>query len=88
MTYIYKNSKNIVKLEDKNFKFIEPLKPSKSNFTRFITFDVETRTIDNKMLVYCICIYDGKNKYSYYLSNFNSSEDMITSFLKLLVTNY
>ena len=88
MTYIFKNNSIAVKLEDKKFKFIKPIKPSKYNFHNFITFDVETRTIDNKMMPYCICVYDGIKKYSFYLTDYNSSEDMILSAIKLLFTSY
>lgn len=40
------------------------------------------------MVPYCICLYDGTNKYSFYLSDYKSSDDMILSALKVLFTNY
>ena len=69
ITYVffYRNDK-VIKLEPKDFKFVKPIKPAKKIFTKFITFDVETRTIDNQLILYCICIFDGKSTYLFYLS--------------------
>lgn len=58
MEYVYKDSQIVVKMEHKKFKYIKSLNKVKKNFTKFITFDIETRTIDNVMIPYCICFYD------------------------------
>lgn len=71
-----------------NFKFIKPLKPSTKNFTKFITFEIETRTIDNQMVPYCICIFDGKLKYSFYLTDYKSIEAMIIAAIKVFFIKY
>jgi hypothetical protein len=39
--------------------------------------DLETRTIKNIMHVICASIYDGVNARSYYLSDFNSSDELL-----------
>lgn len=39
------------------------------------------------MLPYCIGLFDGKKKKSYYLTDFKNSGEMITTFLKDLLTN-
>ena len=38
------------------------------------------------MIPYCICLFDGKLKYSFYLTDYKSSEDMIKAFINLLFT--
>lgn len=87
MEYIFRNTKIVVSMENKNFKFIKSLAKGQRNFSKFITFDIETRTINNVMIPYCICFYDGLNKYSFYLSDFNNSDEMITKALRSILTN-
>lgn len=84
--YIFANERLLFKIENKEFKLLRKAKVVRKLYTNFITFDIETRTINNKMLAYCICFYDGINKKSFYLSEFNSSEDMVMSGIKLLFT--
>ena len=38
------------------------------------------------MIPYCICIFDGNNKYSYYLSDFKDSSVMIQSALRIILS--
>lgn len=40
------------------------------------------------MIPYCICLFDGKLIHSFYLSDYNSSEDMVKAFINLLFTRY
>jgi hypothetical protein len=47
--------------------------------------DLETRKIKNKLVPYTICIFDGKEKKSYYLSDFNNSEEMLKESIKYLI---
>jgi len=47
--------------------------------------DIETRTIDGDFIPYCISIYDGKLSKSYYLSDYNNPEDMLTEAIKSLM---
>lgn len=47
--------------------------------------DLETKNINGVLEPYCICIFDGKNSYSFYITNFSSSEEMIKSSLKFLM---
>ena len=56
MTYKFVNGIVTHKTEDTDFKFLSKANQSKSAFTKFITWDIETRTIDNKMVPYCICV--------------------------------
>jgi DNA polymerase type B, organellar and viral len=67
------------------------LKPLKSciNITEnFITMDFETRIIKNNSgdtEVYCINLYDGYEKKSFYLLDYKDSESMLTSSIEYLM---
>jgi hypothetical protein len=51
--------------------------------------DIETFIKDGIHIPYCISFYDGENTFSYYLTDFKASEDMIISALKdLMVKKY
>ena len=47
--------------------------------------DLETKTTESKMIPYCVSIFDGKNKTSFYLSDFNSSEELLLESVKFLM---
>ena len=86
MTYKFINSVVTFKTEDTDFKFLSKANQSKSAFTNFITWDIETRTINGKMTPYCICIFDGGNRNSFYLSDFNTVDEMLLAAIKLIFT--
>lgn len=44
---------------------------------KFITLDIETRTIDNIMKPYCISYFDGVKATSFYLTDYGSPEEMM-----------
>jgi hypothetical protein len=46
---------------------------------KFITLDIETRTINNIFIPYCISYFDGIKSTSVYLSDYLNSDDMLTS---------
>lgn len=85
--YFYRDSVIVLTLEHKKFKFIKSLNKAKRKFTKFITFDIESRTIDNVMIPYCICFYDGFNRLSFYLSDFKNGDEMILEALRSILTN-
>jgi hypothetical protein len=61
---------------------------SKNIVNNFITIDIETYIKDGLLTPYLI-FYDGKNFYSFYLSNYNSVEEMMLDCLKsILVRKY
>ncbi len=58
-------------------------------YNNIISLDIETRLIVGVVTPYCICYFDGKLKKSFYLSNYNSVNDMIRACLEsLLVPKY
>lgn len=59
-TYIYKGGKLSLFLEDKSTKYIEPISSnSLFRYSSIRTLDIETRTIDGKMVPICMSFYDG-----------------------------
>ena len=47
--------------------------------------DLETRNINGELSPYCISIFDGKISNSFYLSDYNNSEEMIEDGIKSLM---
>jgi len=82
--YTYQDGKIILKTVNKNTNFLTSINTSKNSDTKIIVMDIETRDINNVKLPYCICIFDGKNKYEFYLSNFNSIDQMLEEALLFL----
>jgi hypothetical protein len=71
-------------------KSISSIKKDRKLVTdKFATFDIETLTIDNVLIPYAICFFDGKDKFSYYLSNIKNYGEMITqAILNILKPKY
>jgi DNA polymerase elongation subunit (family B) len=87
--YTFTNNELILIEIDKKVKFIEPLKSSTGLSNKFLTMDIETFLKDGVHVPYCICFYDGKNEFSYYLNYYKNSEDMIIACIKdLMVRKY
>lgn len=84
--FVYINGNIVLKYHKKNVTFIEPTLKNKEIDNNIITMDIETRTINNQMLPYCICTFDGVNKRSYYLTDFNNSDEMLTKAITDLLT--
>lgn len=94
--YYYKNNIIELKIMDVKTSIIKPIK--KDNIPdkdinkinkNIITLDIETRVLNNVLIPYCICFYDGKDKYSFYSSDYKDHFDMIKGvFYKLLIPKY
>jgi hypothetical protein len=54
---------------------------------KFITMDLETRTINGIMSVYCVSIFDGKKVKSFFIQDFKSVNEMIVNSLRYLMRN-
>jgi hypothetical protein len=61
----------------KEVKFLKPIKKNIFLKKNFITMDLETFTVDNIMVPYCISLYDGQIKKSFYLIDFKDSDEML-----------
>ena len=94
-TYVFFEGKRIFFKKPKGYQTINGLKQHNDINTKFITLDIETReeivSVDGKekasLKPYCISLYDGKKAWSFYLSDFNSVDDMLTAAIKSLMRN-
>ena len=66
-------------------KFIKSEKPCNKINRNFITLDIETRESNGNLSPYCISLFDGKISWSFYLSDYNSIDDMMKSALSSLM---
>ena len=82
--YIFINGEMVLKRIQKHCKFIKPLDKSIFLNKNIITMDLETRTRNGIMEAYAVCIYDGRESKSFYLSDYKNSEDMLLSSLRSL----
>src|SRR6267142_1772658 len=80
------NNKQILFSKENNSKFIRVLPKSNKLANNFITLDIETYIKNNVLIPYCISIYDGKIAYSYFISDFKDSQDLILTALKSILT--
>ena len=84
--YVFKDGILKVKKILRKCKKLSKIKKVSFYNDNFLTMDLETRTIENKMIPYCVSIFDGKNKKSFYLSDFNNnSEELLLKSLKFLM---
>jgi hypothetical protein len=58
----FKDGKKVLQTEQINPKFIPLVKSQKIPSEKFITMDLETRTLGDKLSPVCASIYDGKKK--------------------------
>ena len=94
-TIVFFEGKRIFFKKPKGYQTINGLKQHNDINTKFITLDIETReeivSVDGKekasLKPYCISLYDGKKAWSFYLSDFNSVDDMLTAAIKSLMRN-
>jgi len=75
--YIFMNGDLIVKKLDRKSKFIKSIKYDKDIINKFLTLDIETRVIENDIIPYAICFFDGKISKSFYLTDFDNEQNML-----------
>lgn len=88
--YHFKNGILILK-ERKLYlrKISKTKKHSTPKLDKFLTMDLETRSINGTMEVFAVSIYDGSNISFFYLSDYQNSEDLlINSIGSLMVSKY
>jgi hypothetical protein len=61
---------------------LRTLKEELNYSNKFLTMDIETQRIDDKHKPYAVCLYDGKEKKSFYLSDYNDRDDLLISSIK------
>jgi hypothetical protein len=83
--FYFENNKEILFLKEMKTKFISKLKPTKKLTDNFITFDIETYVKDSILIVFCISIYDGNIKKTFFLKDYKNPEDLIITALKSIM---
>jgi len=87
--FYFKDNREVLKTVDFKTKFISKTKNVKTLTNNFITIDIETIINNGLLTPYLIAFYDGKNLSSYYLSDFESVEQMMLTCLKsILIRKY
>lgn len=77
--YIFESGELKLKKIQRKTKFISPIKPSINLSAKILTLDLETRTIDGIMSPYCVCLSDGIELKSFYLSDYRNTTEMLES---------
>jgi hypothetical protein len=47
--------------------------------------DIETKSINEKLVPYCVSVFDGKKAYSFYITDYNSSNSMLRASIKFIL---
>jgi len=83
--YIFENSKIIVKKIERKSVFLKTILQHQFKNNKFITMDLETRCLNNVMIPYTVSIFDGSDKFSFYLSDYNNSDEMLQKAIEYLL---
>jgi hypothetical protein len=83
--YIIKNSELIVKKLVRKTSFLKPIKQDIFLSDNYLVMDIETKDINNEKVPYCVSIYDGEYKKSFYLLDYQTYEIMLEEAIKSLM---
>jgi len=64
---------------------LKTTKKDKKIINKFITLDIETRIDNYEHVPYCICYFDGKKKYSFYVTDFSDYGEMLKTAIESLL---
>lgn len=85
-SYYFKNGVCKFLLKDKNSKYITTKNADSSIKDNFITMDFETKTDENNiMYVITVSIFDGKKVKSFFITDFNNSDELLEYSLNYLL---
>lgn len=84
-TYIIREGKLIIKEKLTKNHPINKVKLDNNSFPKFQTLDIETYVENNRHIPYAIALYDGNRKKSFYLSDYNDSNEMISKAIEYLL---
>ena len=84
-TYYFKDGILILKKIKKSLPFLTNLKKSNILSDKFMTMDIETRVINDKMIPYCISLYDGENLKSFYYTSYYNEKFMVQAAVEWLL---
>lgn len=74
----------VLKVKDKILKKINKINLEAHYKEKFVTMDLETRTINGEMSVYCCSIYDGSELNNFYLTDYKNDEELLIIAIKSL----
>ena len=83
--YIYKDNKLIIKEIERKCKYLKTSKKDLNLVKKILTMDLETITINNVMTPVCISIFDGFQSSSFYLSDFDNSDEMLIAAIESIL---
>lgn len=83
--YIFIDGKLTIKKIIKHTKYLNKLIPDRFINDKFLTMDLETRTINGNTSPYCVSIYDGSKATTFYLLDYKTSDEMLISSIKFLM---
>ena len=83
-TIYYKNGIKVKEIINRKLKFINSISKDLYLNENFITLDIETRNVDGELFPICISIFDGNEKQSFYISDYNSEFEMIKAAFNFL----
>lgn len=82
---VYHQGVRVLAQKRKKVKYFTTVKKNKSLTENFITMDLETKNINGNLTPYCVSIYDGKKAYSFYITDYNSSSEMLKASVKFIL---
>jgi hypothetical protein len=83
--YYYNDEKLIFKQVERKCKFLTKVQGASHISKKFLTLDIETRTLDGLMIPYCVSIFDGTITKSFYLEDYDDSEAMLKEAIYFLM---
>ena len=83
--YVYEKGVLVYTQKRKSVKYFTNLSKCKSLTKNFITMDLETKSINGNLIPYCVSIFEGKKAYSFYIDEFNSSEEKLKASIKFIL---
>nr|YP_010991015.1 DNA polymerase [Pappia fissilis]WOX61288.1 DNA polymerase [Pappia fissilis] len=88
--YYFENGELTLETITKKGKFIDKLKTSTTLNDKMITFDIETKLVNNQHIPYAVSIFINDNlKKSFYLADFINPQEMLkTALLSILIKKY
>lgn len=88
-TFIFEEGELKFKSINRKTSKIKQIKPSITLSEKFITMDIETRNINGILSPFCVSIYDGKILNSFYLSDYENSDELLkSSILSIMKRKY
>ena len=72
--FIIRDGVIVCKTQLTRSNYIKSVSKDRSSKLKMLTLDIETQNINNKVTPYCICYYDGKRSYSFYLGDYKTQD--------------